>query len=446
LDGVPRLSITEIDEDPTNFSGLVSKAANSSKEKIVIADIPFRTYVLATHPDTARDLLKNDKQISKAPLKSSIIGGLAGNSIVFANGEEWRHQRQVLAPAFQFDNLKVLLPVILQKTNEALDLVPNNITFDVAPWINHFSLDSLGLASFGVDFRTLSVDCDFNEYYYAYKDLILYLRKALRGRIPPYIVEWFPLPSVLKARKARDILLRMTQEIADRRKKGVALGEQKYLIDMMLEAHLPYKDIQMNTFIFFLAGHESTAASLIWALSFLAEHKDIQTRLREEIDTVLQGKQIEAENFKDLTYLDMVIKEVLRYTSPISQTSSRKTDEDVKIGDYLIPKDTVIGLGIYAIHHNPEFWPNPERFDPERFNPQNTEKRHPYSYIPFAHGKRSCIGNNFSLIEQKVFLTTLMQRYTIDLSAVREPIKLAPQALARAPVSMPLVLSARRDV
>jgi len=169
----------------------------------------------------------------------------------------------------------------------------------------------------------------------------------------------------------------------------------------------------MNTFLFFIAGHETTASALSWTLYLLAQHPEIQKRLQEEVDTVLAGKHVTNDNVKELNYMDMVIKEVLRYGSPIAAIVSRKAQEDIQVDKYIIPKDTPIGLGIHAIHHNPEFWPNPEVFDPERFSPTKAIKQHPFAFLPFSLGRRVCIGNTFSLLEQRIFLSTLLQKYTI---------------------------------
>jgi len=295
-----------------------------------------------------------------------------------------------------------------------------------------------------VDFKTVD-EGEQSEFYGAYQTITRYRRSSYRSFIHRYIREWLQLTSVLNAKKARDTLRFMPLKIAEKRRNAPEENSGKCLLDMMLEATPPFdvKYIQTNSFLFFLAGHETTAAAICWALYLLSLHEDVQTRVREEVDIVLKGNHVNAENMNDLIYLDMFIKEVLRYGSPISQVSSRSTSEDIQIDKYIIPKNTTIGLGIHAIHHNPEFWPNPEKFDPERFDPKRISKQHPFAFLPFSLGKRICIGNNFSLMEQKVFLSMLLQRYVITSSTDSAPFKLDPRTIAHAPLEVSIILTKR---
>lgn len=106
------------------------------------------------------------------------------------------------------------------------------------------------------------------------------------------------------------------------------------------------------------------------------------------------------QDLNEMKLLERVIKESLRlYPSvPVIQ---RTLDEDTKIGEYLVPKDTTISLLIYMLHRNPEIYPNPDVFDPDRFLPENSAKRHPYAYLPFSAASRNCIGE---LIDMQVAL------------------------------------------
>jgi len=193
-----------------------------------------------------------------------------------------------------------------------------------------------------------------------------------------------------------------------------SVAEKKYLVDMMLDAQPPLsmEQLESNIFLFFFAGHETTASAFCWALKLLALHPDVQAKARAEVDSVLKGDHPDVENMKGLLYLDQVIKEVLRFGTPVALAPTRVATRDIQIGDVLIPKSTKIGFDMYTIHHNPEFWPNPEIFNPDRFSPD--AKHHPYAYLPFSHGKRNCIGMNFSLLEQRVLLSMVLQKFVIS--------------------------------
>jgi len=118
-------------------------------------------------------------------------------------------------------------------------------------------------------------------------------------------------------------------------------------------------------------------------------------------------------DFEKLVYLDKFINEVLRLRSPASLVISRKANEDIKYKDITIPKGTLVGIYYQMIHSNPLYWDEPEKFNPDRFSRENRKGRNPFVYIPFSAGPRECIGTNFSLSEQRLFITRMLQRYRV---------------------------------
>jgi len=215
---------------------------------------------------------------------------------------------------------------------------------------------------------------------------------------------------------------------------------------MMLEAHpaLSSTEFENNLFLFFVAGHETTSTALTWELLLLAKYPEIQAKVVAEVDKVLGGKHVDSETLKEFNYMEMFIKEVLRYGSPVAILPSRKAATDVQLDKYTIPANTTVGLAIHAIHHNSEFWPNPEVFDPERFAPNRAIKQHPFAFLPFSLGRRVCIGNNFSLMEQKVVLSLLLQKYTISIAKDIGDFKPDPEALTNQPGDVRIMLTRRK--
>jgi len=96
---------------------------------------------------------------------------------------------------------------------------------------------------------------------------------------------------------------------------------------------------------------------------------------------------------------------------------ARYSNAPVTIGNYLVPKDTLVFLSFYTIHHDPKVWPDPEKFDPERFSQDNSQNRHPYAWMPFSAGPKSCIGNKFSLLEMKMALALILQKFKFELDS-----------------------------
>jgi len=261
------------------------------------------------------------------------------------------------------------------------------------------------------------------------------------GKSMLYLVaEYLPLPYTFRMYSARNKMLSMTDDLVKQRQNA----EQKtFLLDMMINS-LSKRQLETNTFLFFLAGHETTASALNWSIYLLAKYPDIQGRVREELDRVLGGKPVESDQLKDLLYLDMFVKEVMRYGNPVAIIVSRRTVKELYLDNYRIPKGTKIGLAIHAIHRNPEFWPNPDVFDPERFSPAKMSKQHPFAYLPFSLGKRVCIGNNFSLMEQKVFLSLLLQKFIVtDAEEKGKPFCTDPDSLTYTPEKVTVTLTKR---
>ncbi|KAK9744644.1 Cytochrome P450 [Popillia japonica] len=171
-------------------------------------------------------------------------------------------------------------------------------------------------------------------------------------------------------------------------------------------------------------GHDTITANICWTLFLLGHHPEIQEKLYEEVHGILQHKSTPTlvSELSNMKYLECVIKETLRLY-PSVPVVSRKIEQEITLGEYKIPASTNITLHIYALHHLPETFPNPNKFDPERFFPENSQNRHPYAYLPFSAGPRNCIGQKFVMYEEKTMLSSLINRYKVTAVDTREDIK-----------------------
>ncbi|KAK3089747.1 hypothetical protein FSP39_006170 [Pinctada imbricata] len=144
----------------------------------------------------------------------------------------------------------------------------------------------------------------------------------------------------------------------------------------------------------------------------LAMNPECQEKCIEEVDRVLGKGKPDYDNVLKMEYLDNCMNETLRIQGPASLTN-RHVEEDSVVAGYKIPKDTALNISIYAVHHNPEYWPNPEKFDPDRFTPEEKAKRHPYAFLPFGHGPRNCIGMRLAYLEAKAAIASILQKYRL---------------------------------
>jgi len=234
-----------------------------------------------------------------------------------------------------------------------------------------------------------------------------------------------------------------------------------------LKHNITPEELRDNMVVFFLAGHETTANSIAFACYFMAKHPEVQERARKEILSVY-NKHIENgltkvpahefiptyEEQKGLEYLTAIIKETLRLYPPVAQLPARITSKDVKLGEYTLPKNTLVAVDIFSMHHNSKVWgPDCEEFHPERFigSPEEpnhdethehvnensrittkdgiTVNHHPYAWNPFGGSVRSCIGQNFSMIEQRMLLSSMLLRYDLSLPSGCAEMKLRPGGL-----------------
>ncbi|KAL6418345.1 hypothetical protein ACFW04_012211 [Cataglyphis niger] len=174
-------------------------------------------------------------------------------------------------------------------------------------------------------------------------------------------------------------------------------------------------DIREEVDTFMFEGHDTTAMGITFALLLLAEHKDIQERVRIEVENAMQesGGKLTMRSLQNLPYLERCLKETLRLY-PSVHIISRNVEEDIKLHSHVIPAETMLFLNIYGVHRDPNFWSNPEVFDPDRFLPERIQKRHPYSYLPFSAGPRNCIGQRFGLLELKAMIAPLIHNFYLE--------------------------------
>ena len=212
-----------------------------------------------------------------------------------------------------------------------------------------------------------------------------------------------------------------------------ASSKRKALLDLLIAAKtedgasLTADDIQEEVDTFMFAGHDTSSITLMWGIYLLGRNPEKQQKLHDELDAVFGGDRdcdVTVEHLKELPYLDMVVKEVLRLYPPGSFIG-RELVEDLEIDGWTVPAGEDINVFIYNIHRHPDIWEDPHEFLPERFESgaRLQSKRSAYAYIPFSAGPRNCIGQRFAMQEQKVILAKLFRRFTIVANDREEDIK-----------------------
>ena len=231
----------------------------------------------------------------------------------------------------------------------------------------------------------------------------------------------------------------VTEIINQRRQQG--LTGRKDLLHLMMHAtdetttegisKLSDEEVVAQCIIFLLAGYETSSNTLSFTLYFLAVNPDLQDKLREEIRDALEAsgrKKPLYEIAQNIEYLDCVVKESQRLCPPAAAVN-RQCREDYKFNGIHIPAGTEVVIPIYALHHDPSAWEDPEKFDPERFRGERKDTRHPFQFVPFGGGPRNCIGMRFALLEIKIALVKILMKYKFVRSPETQvPVVLHPGA------------------
>lgn len=378
-----------------------------------------RTSYLVTHPDLIRHVLvEKAARYSKGRTWEKTRSYL-GDGLATSEGELWRRQRRLMQPQFHKEalaNISATIAATIAKTVERLDVhAQNNEPVDLAAALMRMTLDVLQATLFGG-----AVTTDVTGFTEAFQ--VALEHTTARVLSPLDIPDALPLPSNLRFQKAKAKLDSVVFSVIEERRKE--LDDQPDLLSMLLHAKDPETGQAMGNdqlrdevITLFLGGSETSANGLAWAFYLMGHHKEIEGRVRAEAVEVLGDRDGRAPRFDDLPRLRLcsaVFEESMRLY-PQNWVMSRDTIEDDVVGGFHVPGKITMFIGVHAVHRDPRFWVDPERFWPERFFAENIGDRHPLAYLPFGGGQRKCIGNHFALLEASFALAMILRAFSIDL-------------------------------
>jgi cytochrome P450 len=184
--------------------------------------------------------------------------------------------------------------------------------------------------------------------------------------------------------------------------------------------------------LFLLAGHDTTATVLTYALWALGHQPDLQRRVAAEAEA-LGDRRLTHEDVPRLRYTVQVLHEAMRLCPP-APAVGRTVMADIEVDGYRVPAGTVAVVAIYAMHRDPALWEDPLRFDPDRFSPERSKGRDRWQYLPFGGGPRGCIGDHFAMLEATLALATILRRVKIDALNSDFPTSTPLTMVAAAPI------------
>ncbi|MFZ3469768.1 cytochrome P450 [Streptomyces sp. 4.24] len=386
-------------KDPLGF--LASLPAHGDLVELRLG--PKRAY-LACHPDLVRHVLLSPRTFDKGGVFDK-ARQLLGNSLSVSRGEEHRRQRRLIQPAFQPARLAAYTNSVAADTTRTIESWEPGQVLDVS--------DAMHVLLMRVAARTLfSAGLDDATTDEARECLRTVSQGIYKRTVAPVgVMEKLPTPGNRRYDESNRRLREIVDEMIKAR-RGHEGGDEDLLSILLNVEHpqtgerLSEAQILDQVVTFLVAGSETTASTLAFVFHLLGRHPEVERRMHDEIDRVLDGRPALFDDLPDLPYTKGVITEALRLYPP-SWLSMRVAAQDVEIGGHRIAEGTMIMYSSYALHHNAELFPDPERFDPERWLPPRLAEVPRGALVPFGHGAHKCIGDVLALAETTLIVSTI---------------------------------------
>jgi cytochrome P450 len=422
---------------------------------VVPLRLPGRSILLFNHPDLIEQVLVTQSRHFVKHFGLRVYKPVLGNGLVTSEGDFWRRQRKLSAPAFQGARLAGYARDMVASTTEMLRGWQTDALRAAdprAPVRRDIHGDMMRL-TLTVACRTL-FGADACPDPHAVGDAMEQALRALDARFgrPFPFPDWVPTPGNLRLRRALRTLDGVVGGIIARRRQSAAAdpgaADGHDLLSTLIRARdeddgSAMTDAQLldEARTIFLAGHETTALALTYAIHLLATHPDAQAALAGELATALGGRPPAYEDLTRLPYARRVVTEAMRLYPP-ADVLGREAVADCTVDGVPVPRGTTVFMSQWVMHHDPRYFPDPDRFDPGRWTPEFERALPRFAYFPFGGGPRFCIGQSFALAEAALILATLCQRFRFaPVPGFR--LELWPSITLRPRGAVPLLVSAR---
>jgi cytochrome P450 len=363
--------------------------------------------LVLNHPDAIRHVLQDNHSAYIKGVLYDDLRRLLGQGLLTVDDDEvWARQRRRAQPVFQPSTIDAYLPVmadtIATMLREWRRRARPGRAVDICPVMSRLTLRVIAKALFGLDLGTHE-----DKVLGALTEFFTFDTRS-RGPVMGRLYRYLPFWATMRAYRARRMLDESVRWIeANRPPRGddliSRLGAGPDDSDQSAEQRLRDEIVTI-----LVAGHETTAIALGWALHSLNQHPEVEQRIRAEVEEVLGPRLPDPSDMPRLAYTAMVIKETLRLFPPVP-TIARQAIEEDEIAGFRIAAGTLVRVKPGLIHRHPDFWTEPDRFVPERFSSGDSPAHVPYTYIPFGAGPRTCIGNHFAMLEMRLALAMIVR-------------------------------------
>ena len=434
----------EFGRDPLNF---LLKLQHEN-ERIVQLRIVYLNVNLLLNAEDIKYVLQEH---SKAFIKGRayrVLGQILGNGMLTSHGEFWHRQRKLAQPAFYKQRLALLVDIMNDETMTMIKRWETTIEQQNGSDILAMTKEMMATTLLIVTKSLFGVSIDTNQIAHISYDIdTLNEILSVQMRTPVRFPMWIPTKVNQQFKASSNRLNAVIQEIISTRRNAIKINPEAQfddLLQMLITAkdedtneQMTDKQLRDEIVTLFIAGHETTAMAMSWAMYLLSQHPEIVQKMRSESQEILGENLPNFENIRQLTYTSQVVSEVLRLYPP-AWAISRQVMENQNIGEYLIPAKEQVFFSPYLLHRNKAYWTNPEEFNPDNFLPEQIKQRPSYAYLPFGGGPRLCIGNNFALMEMQIMLALLVKYF--DFEKIEEVFP-DPQITLKPKGNMPIKVS-----
>ena len=413
----PRRFLEAVRAMQGNALALLPKIAFT--QPIVSGHVVRRFHMVMDPPSLKRILKDAAADYPKSEEAQAMLRPALGNGLFLAEGAHWRWQRRAAMPVFAPRNLTALTPVM----TEAAEASCRRIA--ARPGRQDMYQEMLQTAFEVIAAVSMSEDTAIPREV-AHRAIDRYLETAGKAslldilKVPAFV----PRPKRVVGKAIISDLIRATDKAVEAR-MGREPADPPPLLDLLIGASDPEtgrtmtaEELRDNLLTFLVAGHETTALTLSWALYLVAFDPAVQERARTEAREVLGDRPAGAEDVANLPYIRQILLETMRLYPPVailSRTAMKPDqlrDREVRAGDVML-------LPFYALHRSEVLWDDPNGFDPDRFADPKAIDR--YAFLPFGAGPRVCLGMDFAMQEAVIILATLLSRFRFTAIAGRAP-------------------------
>ncbi|KOX24119.1 cytochrome P450 [Nocardiopsis sp. NRRL B-16309] len=381
-----------------------------------------KTLYFFNHPDHAKHVLAENSSNYHKGIGQAHARRALGDGLLTSEGEIWRAQRQTMRPVFRHQRIAAQADAVAKEATALVDRLRSHVgggPVDVSAEATGLTLGVLGRTLLDTDLHAFDT---IGTAFEAVQDQAMLDMVTMNG-----LPVWLPFRTQTRFRRARGELQRIVDRLVRERVPGDGDDAlSRVLADAGSETDPASRArrVRDELVTLLLAGHETTASTLSWALYLVDRNPGTAERLAEEAVRVLGDREPTHEDLHELTFTTSVVQEAMRLYPPV-WILPRKALADDEIGGYHVPAGADVLICPYTLHRRPDSWDRPEAFDPDRFGPGRREDRHRYAYIPFGAGPRVCVGSNLGMMEAVFVLASISRELRLTLPpghlAVPEP-------------------------